>query len=109
MPDQVRHDEARPADKWHKALARYRAAEAALEAVTGTADDDLFGRHLGRFNAALKRLLRTPARDVADLAAKLDLVLAHQVFELTGGELCLAALQADAHRLAAASGCRRAG
>ena len=108
MPDQVRHDElgAGPhqsttlmGEKWDRALSRYRAAESALAAVTGTEDDDLYDRHLLRFNAALKKLLRTPAPANAALALKLDLTIHHLAWELTGGERCMAALLADAHRL----------
>ena len=50
---------------------------------------------------ALRHLLTRPAPDLRALAAKLDLVVAHEVGTLTGGEDCLAALQADARRLAA--------
>jgi hypothetical protein len=54
----------------------------------------------GRFNRALARLLRTPAPQVAALAVKLDLLVAHQVWELTFAETSLAALRRDAVRLA---------
>ena len=94
--------------KWDRALARYRAAEAALAAVAGTEDEDVYDRHLLRFNAALKKLLRTPApacpeprRGAAALAFKLELTIEHLAWELTGGERCMAALLQDARRLAA--------
>ena len=88
-------------EKWDRALARYRAAEAALAAVAGTDDDDLYDRHLLRFNAALKKLLRTPGPTAAALAFKLELTIEHLAWELTGGERCMAALLQDARRLAA--------
>ena len=99
MPDQVRHDEAGDA-RWEKAIARYARAEAELEGVAHVDDDELYDRALGRHNAALARLLRTPAPDAGAAAAKLDLILRHQVFELTFGEACLAALGRDLRRLA---------
>ena len=61
---------------------------------------DRFGDHLGAFYAALRRLLRTPAPDIAALAMKIALAVDHEVGTLTGGERCLAALKADARRLA---------
>ena len=66
--------------------------------------DDRFGDHLGAFYAALGRLLRTPAPDVPALAAKIALVVDHEVGALTGGERCLAALKADARRLTLGDG-----
>jgi hypothetical protein len=103
MPDQVRHDKSGITANWDRACERFRAAEAALSGVAGTADDDLYDRALGRFNDALRRLLRTPAPDLSALADKLDLIVAHEVHELTGGDLCLAAVTADARRFASAS------
>jgi hypothetical protein len=64
----------------------------------------VYDRHLGRFNGAMKGLLRTAAPDLASLAAKLDLIVAQEAWELTGGDRCIAALQRDAHRFAAAAG-----
>jgi hypothetical protein len=86
---------------WCSALARYRRAEAALEEVAHTEDDHLYDRRLGALNNALRRLLRTPAPHLAAMAAKLDLLVQHEAWELTGGDLCIAALRHDAHRFAA--------
>jgi hypothetical protein len=36
------------------------------------------------------------------LSAKLDLHIAHEIWELTGGDRCLVTLQRDAHRFASA-------
>lgn len=107
MPDRARHDEegdvgdSFAVTKWDRALARFRRAEAALAAVAHTEDDNLYDRVLGRFNDALRRLLRSPAPNVAALAAKLGLAVRHLAWELTGGEACMAALLRDARRLAA--------
>ena len=85
---------------WQRALARYARAEAGLEAVAHVEEDDVYDRALGRHNAALARLLRTAAPDLAAAAAKLDLILRHQVFELSFGEAALAALRRDLRRFA---------
>ena len=49
---------------------------------------------------AFARLLRAPAPQVAALAVKLDLLVAHQVWEFTFAETSLAAMRRDALRLA---------
>lgn len=64
------------------------------------AQDDAFGDRLGAFYAALRRLLRTPAPDFEALTVKIVLAVDHEIGTLTGGERCLAALKADARRLA---------
>ena len=86
-----------------RAVARFRAAEAALAVAQG-ADDAAFDHVLGRFNRALARLLRTRAPDIAALAAKLDLLVAHEVWELTFAEASFAAMRRDALRLAGPNG-----
>jgi len=100
MPDQVRHDVKAGDGKWQKVSALYAGAVAGLEAVAHTEDDTLYDRALGRHNAALARLLRAPAPDLAAVSEKLALILKHAVFELTFGESCLAALQRDVRRFA---------
>lgn len=101
LPD--RPEPGRRTAPWNRALARFRRAEAVLAAATaGHADDDLFGRLLGRFNAALRRLLRAPAPDLAALALKLGLAAREAAWELTGAETCIAALAREARRLARA-------
>lgn len=108
-PDQVRGDDkARILTNWDRALARYARADAAAEAVKGRGDDRLYDRLLGGHNKALARLLRTPAPHLAALAEKLvlseveglDLLVAHQVWELNFAQPSLAALRRDARRLA---------
>jgi len=97
---------------WDRALADVARAEAELNAFCQACRegslafrdpwelDDRFGDHLGAFYAALRRLLRTPAPDIPALATKIALAVDHEVGTLTGGEHCLAALAADARRLA---------
>lgn len=100
-PDQVPGDDPSHAvTKWDRALASFRNAEAALVSVQG-ADDVVFDRVLGRFNHALRRLLRAPAPGPAAFSAKLALAIDQEIWEFTGGEACLAALKRDARRLAA--------
>ncbi|MGZ8285870.1 MAG: hypothetical protein ACXW27_15535 [Allosphingosinicella sp.] len=86
--------------RWAKALARFSQAEAGLEAVAHTEDDDLYGRALGRHGAALARLLRAPAPDLGAVAGKLDLIIRHHVSEQAFGEASMAALRRDVLRIA---------
>ena len=65
-----------------------------------TQDERLYDRLGARHDAALTAVLRTPAPHLAAMAFKLDLLIAEQAWEITGGELCLAALRRDAHRFA---------
>lgn len=87
-------------ERWQKASARYARAIAGLEAVAHTEEDDVYDRALDRHSAALARLLRTRAPDLAAVSRKLDLILRHSVFELNYAEPCLAALQRDVRRFA---------
>ncbi len=97
---EVGHDESGTVINGDRAIARYRRAEAALAAAQRTGDDRLYDRLLGRFNQAMKGLLTAPAPHPRALADKLDLVVEHEVWELTFAESCLAALKCDARRLA---------
>jgi hypothetical protein len=87
-------------ERWRSALQRLNKAEALMIQADDTQDERLYDRLGARRDAALKALLRTPAPHLAALAFKLDLLIAEQAWELTGGELCLAALRRDAHRFA---------
>jgi len=86
--------------KWDRALKRFRRAEATLASVAHSEDDELYDRMLGRFNRALRGLVRAPATDFAAFSVKLDLAVDHEIAALTGGEACMAALKRDARRLA---------
>lgn len=98
--------------RWRRALAALHRAEAemgifqercregALVFPDHVAQDDAYGDRLDALYAALRRLLRVPAPDWGALALKVELVVDHEVGTLTGGELCLVALRADARRLA---------
>lgn len=86
--------------RWRSALRRLGEAEALMMQAGDTQDERLYNRLGARHDAALKALLRTPAPHLAALAFKLDLLIAEQAWEITGGELCLAALRRDAHRFA---------
>ena len=108
-------EEATRHRRWALTLAAYRRAEArvagfkaeerklspARRAYPGCTDlEERFGELDSRRLAALRRLLRLPAPDIAALSLKLDLAVADQAWELTGCEHCFAALQAHARRLA---------
>jgi hypothetical protein len=88
---------------WNRAKARFQKAEAALAALAHTSDEARYDRAGARHDAALQRLLRTPAPHAAALPDKIDLLIAHQAWEFTAGDLCLAAIAADARRLSLSS------
>jgi hypothetical protein len=87
-------------DRWTKALACYARAVAGLEAVAHTEDDDVYDAALGRHNRALARLLGAAAPDLEAVAGKIELIVRHQVFELSFGEAALEALREDVRRMA---------
>jgi hypothetical protein len=105
-------DGAAAAHAWRRNLAAMHRAEAELDVFCRrcragslvfpdqAALDDAFGDRLGDFYAALRRLLSTPAPDYEALTAKIVLAVDHEIGTLTGGDRCLAALKADARRLA---------
>lgn len=99
LPVSIRPAQAEGAAPWSRALFRFREAEAAMRAAEGQPDEDEFDRRLDRCYSALRCLLRLPAPDLRALAAKIELVVDHEVGTLTGGERCLAVLKADARRL----------
>jgi hypothetical protein len=69
--------------------------------VAHSEDDEAYDRALGRHNAALARLLRVAAPDLHAVGRKLELILRHQVFELSFGEAAFEALGEDVRRLGA--------
>jgi hypothetical protein len=73
--------------------------------VTGTylspsRHEALYDRLGDRHDAAVKRLLATPAPDCGALAVKLETLFGEQAWEMRGGELLLAAVLRDARRFA---------
>ena len=100
------------AASWDRALGDLARAETVLDGFCKAcreeglvfADqwelDDRFGDFLGAFHVALRCLLLTPAPDIPSLATKIALAVDHEVGALAGGQRCLAALKADARRLA---------
>jgi len=80
------------------------AAEAAQGGARSRAEvfalEEVYGDRLGDCYEAVRRLLKVPAPDVAGLAVKVILVVDHEVATLEGSAACMAALRADAIRLA---------
>lgn len=91
---------AGPRDRWTRALAAFRRAQGRLAAFPAGAPDDPFDDLECARLDALRRLLRAPAPDLPALARKIELTIDDQAWELNGAEPCLAALKADARRLA---------
>ncbi|HEX9963637.1 MAG TPA: hypothetical protein VGB04_01485 [Allosphingosinicella sp.] len=101
IPDQVRDDESCAVTIWDRALARFHQADAILDSARSEPDEDAYDALLDSHTAALDALLALPAPDLAAIAAKLDIIVLQQAWELTGSEDCLEILRRDAHRLAA--------
>jgi hypothetical protein len=103
---------------WDRAVAALRRAEArvaAFEAEEGLlpaerkalacdALEERFERLDKLRLAAVRRLLRLPARDLPAMALKLDLAVAEQAWEASGSEHCLVLIAADARRISANAG-----
>ena len=100
IPDQVRDDKAAG---WDRALARFRSAQAEVDAATGEPDRRRYDALVDRADERMSALLALPAPDLAGMAVKLDIILPHRAWELTGSEDCLERLRQDAHRLAASA------
>jgi hypothetical protein len=84
---------------WDRALKKYQKAEAALAAAAHTEDEALYDRLGTRHEAALQRLLLTPAPSAAALALKLDLALYDAAVEFVADLAAMQAIKQDAHRL----------
>jgi hypothetical protein len=74
--------------------------EAGVAALAQSEDEEAYDRAVGRQIAALGRVLRAPAPDGAAAAWKLELIAAHQAYELGCWDAAVAALAADVRRLA---------
>jgi hypothetical protein len=109
-PDQVRGDRKGRDDRhWQRALARFRAVEAEVRDIEratagGSAEEEealeaVYMDRLGDHSAALLRLMKVRAPDLAALAVKIELAIDEEVGTLTGGEICLAMLRRDVRRL----------
>ena len=90
-------------DEWGKALARFHQVDATLASARSEPAPDAYDALLDAHTEALCALLALPAPDLPALAAKLDVIVPQQAWELTGSEDCLEILRRDAHRLAAAT------
>ncbi len=86
-------------------MAAFEAEEALLpaerRALAGEALEERFERLDKLRLAAVRRLLRLPARDLPALALKLDVAVAERAWEDSGSEDCLALITADARRISA--------
>jgi hypothetical protein len=105
---------------WARAVATLRRAEARVAAFEAEerlmqaegralAAEALEARfeHLDKLRlAAVRRLLRLPARDLPGLVLKLDLAVAEQAWEDGGSEDCLALIAADARRISTGAASR---
>jgi hypothetical protein len=100
---------------WERAVAALRRAEARVtafeaeeallpaerRALACEALEERFERLDTLRLAAVRRLLRLPARDLPALVLKLDVAVAEQAWEDLGSEDCLALIAADARRISA--------
>ncbi len=75
-----------------------------LATTGGTAEEEealepVYMGLLGEHSAALVRVMRVRAPDLKALAVKIELAVDEEIWSLTGGEACLAALKRDVRRL----------
>jgi hypothetical protein len=105
-PDSSRRSWERAVIAWRRAEARvaaFEAEEALLpaerRALAGEALEERFERLDKLRLAAVRRLLRLPARDLPALVLKLDVAVAEQAWEDSGSEDCLVLIAADARRI----------
>jgi DNA-binding FrmR family transcriptional regulator len=97
-------EDAARAAAWAKAVARLERAQGVLDALGATADEEAYDAAVGRQNAALARVLRAAAPDLAAVGAKIALIAAEQAWELSFGAAAFARLGADVRRLDGAAG-----
>ena len=105
IPDQVRDD-----GKWGRALPAFRTVEAELSAFevrTAGAPDAAqeaveleMDARLDALGPALLRLLGAPVPDLEALVVKIETIVAHEAWSVSGGEDCLVKLCRDTRRLA---------
>lgn len=99
--------------EWGRALAAYRAAEAAVEeagrrcsaasrAEIGAAED-AFGDRLEALYDALRAMLVVPAPDLAAFCTKVELMIEHELPTLAGSSASLEAVRREAGRFGEAA------
>ena len=84
-------------------MRRYEVLTAGAPWEEQAAIEEAYGDRLDAMYAALRKLMRLRAPDLAALATKVVLAVDHEVGTLTGGEACMATLKRDALRLARTS------
>ena len=84
-----------------RALARFQSAQAKVDAAGGEPDQERYDALVDSATESMCTLLALPAPDLPALAAKLEIIVPHLAWELTGREDCLEILRQDARRLAA--------
>ena len=90
IPDQVRDDERAESfvvTIWDRALARFQKAQVAVDAASGEPNQERYDALVDSADESMCALLALPAPDLAALAAKLDLIVTHLAWELTGSEI----------------------
>jgi DNA-binding FrmR family transcriptional regulator len=95
----LRRDDEKAMRAWRKALARLTRAQAEIDALAHTDDQRRYDRAVDRQIAALSRLLKVPAPNLAAVAAKLDLLERHAAWELRCGDAAFVMLREDVQRL----------
>jgi hypothetical protein len=101
---------ARNDGKWEHALAAFRSAEAELRGMEratagGSAEEEevwlpVYEARLDAFGGAVRGVMLAGAPDFAAFASKLELFFAHELEPHSVDEDVLAAIRADARRLA---------
>ena len=79
-----------------------RAVERATAGRTAEEEEalqEVYDARLGDHSEALRRLMKVRAPDLPALALKIGLAIDEEVWSLSGGEACLAAVKRDVRRL----------
>jgi hypothetical protein len=95
----LRRDDDLRREAWANASACLARAEAEIDALAHSPDEDAYDLAVDQQIAALSQVLEAAAPDLAAVGAKIALIARHSAWELGCGEAALAVLGEDVRRL----------